>query len=131
LVDATYPDYERAIPVGGEFSLVGDRREIKDALTRTSILANETYRNIRLVLMPGNLSIYANNPLQEEAEENVLVAFDGAGLEIGFNVGYIIDALSVIDGDNVQMTFIDGNSAMLLTDPNESRSRFVVSPMIL
>ena len=108
-----------------------NRREIKDALTRTSILTNETYRNIRLELTPGNLGVYANNPLQEEAEENVPVAYDGAKLEIGFNVDYLIDALSAMDSDKVQMTLIDGNSAMLLTESNESQSRFVVSPMIL
>ena len=77
------------------------------------------------------MGIYANNPLQEEAEENVPVDYDGADLKIGFNVDYIIDALSAIDGDRVQMTFIDGNSAMLLAGPDESLSRFVVSPMIL
>ena len=131
LIDATYPDYERAIPAGGDVIVVGNRREIKDALTRTAILANETYRNIRFELTSGNMGIYANNPLQEEAEENVPVDYDGADLKIGFNVDYIIDALSAIDGDRVQMTFIDGNSAMLLAGRDESLSRFVVSPMIL
>ena len=131
LIDATYPEYERAMPVGGNIVLRANRREIKDALTRTSILTNETYRNIRLELTPGNLGVYANNTLQEEAEENVPVAYDGAKLEIGFNVDYLIDALSAMDSDKVQMTLIDGNSAMLLTESNESQSRFVVSTMIL
>jgi len=131
LIDATYPDYARAIPAGGEVIVIGNRREIKDALTRTAILANEAYRNIRFELTPGNLGIFANNPLQEEAEENVSVTYVGVDLNIGFNVDYIIEALSAIDDEMVQMTLIDGNSAILLTSPDGNRSRFVVSPMIL
>jgi DNA polymerase-3 subunit beta len=131
LIDATYPDYQRAIPVGGDKVVKGDRREIRDALTRTAIFANEMYRNVSLVLSPGNLKIQANNPLQEEAEENVAVDYEGADLEIGFNVGYFIDTLSVIAGDQVEMTFTDGNSAVLLKDPEDSQSRFVISPMML
>ncbi|MDP4598659.1 MAG: DNA polymerase III subunit beta [Pseudomonadales bacterium] len=131
LIDATYPDYQRAIPVGGDKVVNGARSEIRDALTRTGIFANEMYRNVSLNLSPGNLKIKANNPQQEEAEENVAVDYDGSSLEIGFNVGYLIDALSVIAGDRVQMTFTDGNSAVLLRSPDDSQSRFVISPMML
>ena len=131
LIDATYPDYQRAIPVGGDKVVNGARSEIRDALTRTGIFANEMYRNVSLNLSPGNLKIKANNPQQEEAEENVAVDYHGNSFEIGFNVGYLIDALSVIAGDRVQMTFTDGNSAVLLRSPDDSQSRFVISPMML
>jgi DNA polymerase-3 subunit beta len=131
LIDGSYPDYERAIPVGGDKIVLVDRRELKDALTRTAILANEVYRNVRLVLIPGSLTIQANNPLQEEAEERVAVDYEGEDVEIGFNVGYVIDALSVIDSEQVQIILSDGHSAMLLMAPGNSQSRFVVSPMML
>ncbi|MFT5793831.1 MAG: DNA polymerase-3 subunit beta, partial [Saprospiraceae bacterium] len=131
LIDGSYPDYERAIPVGGDKIVLVDRREFKDALTRTSILANEVYRNVRLVLSSGNLTIHANNPLQEEAQERVAVEYQGEEIEIGFNVGYVIDALSVIDSDQVQVALSDSHSAMLLTAPDDLQSRYVVSPMML
>ena len=43
--------------------------------------------------------IQANNPEQEEAEETVPVQFSGDFLEIGFNVSYLLDVLSVMDSD--------------------------------
>jgi DNA polymerase-3 subunit beta len=131
LIDGSYPDYERAIPVGGDKIVLVDRREFKDALTRTAILANEVYRNVRLMLIPGSLTIQANNPLHEEAEERVAVDYQGDDVEIGFNVGYVIDALSVIDSEQVQVILSDGHSPMLLMAPGNSQSRFVVSPMML
>lgn len=131
LIDATYPEYSRAIPDGGDKTLVGDRQEIKEALSRTAILSNEMYRNVRLLLSAGKLAIQANNPLQEEAEEIVAVDYDGDELDIGFNVSYLIDALGAMEGNKVRMRFSDAGSAALLTDINDQQSRFVVSPMML
>ncbi len=131
LIDATYPDYQRAIPEAGDKVLEGDRTEIKEALGRTAILSNEMYRNVRLLVEAGKLEMHSNNPLQEEAEEAVNAVYDGERLEIGFNVGYLIDALSAMRGSRVRMVFSDANNACLLTDPDDINSRYVISPMIL
>ncbi|MEX0942882.1 MAG: DNA polymerase III subunit beta [Pseudomonadales bacterium] len=131
LIDGTYPDYSRAIPAGGDKMLIGSRRELREALTRAAILSNEMYRNVRLQLSPGTLQINANNPLQEEAEEMVSVDYDGPELEIGFNVGYLIEALGVMQGDQVTLQFSDASSAVLATDQDDTRSRFVISPMMI
>jgi DNA polymerase-3 subunit beta len=131
LIDATYPDYTRAIPENGDKTLIGDRVEIREALVRTAILSNEMYRNVRLLLDTGKLEMHSNNPLQEEAEETVSVEYDGQPLEIGFNVSYLIDALSAMQGDKAKMVLSDANSACLLTDPDDINSRYIISPMML
>ena len=131
LIDATYPDYSRAIPDGGDKVVIADRQLLKEALSRTAILSNELYRNVRLMLHPGKLDMHANNPLQEEAEETVTVEYEGDRLEIGFNVSYLIDALSAMKGDTVRMTFSEPGSACLLEDLEEAESLFVISPMVL
>ena len=131
LIDATYPDYARAIPSGGSKVVVADRQLLKEALSRTAILSNELYRNVKLMLHEGKLDMHANNPQQEEAEETVTVDYEGDSLEIGINVSYLIDALSVMKGDTVRMTLSDPGSACLLEDLDESESLYVISPMVL
>lgn len=131
LIDATYPDYSRAIPIGGNKVVVADRQVLKEALSRTAILSNELYRNVRLMLQEGKLDMHANNPQQEEAEETVTVEYEGDSLEIGFNVSYLIDALSVMKGDAIRMTLSDPGSACLLEDLDEPESLYVISPMVL
>jgi DNA polymerase-3 subunit beta len=111
--------------------VVADRQLLKEALSRTAILSNELYRNVKLILRCGKLDMHANNPQQEEAEEAVTVEYDGGSLEIGFNVVYLIDALSVMKGDTVKMTFSDPGSACLLEDIEDSESLYVISPMVL
>ena len=131
LIDASYPDYTRAIPSGGDKVLVGNRSDIREALNRTSILSNEMYRNVRLQMNAGKLDIHANNPLQEEADETVSVEYAGEPLEIGFNVGYLLDVLSTMQGEKIKIAFIDDSSACLLTDLGDANTLYVVSPMMI
>ncbi|OHV08919.1 DNA polymerase III subunit beta [Kushneria phosphatilytica] len=131
LVDGKFPDYERVIPKGGDKLVIAERSELRQVLSRTAILSNEKYRGVRLNLEAGNLRVLANNPEQEEAEENVGVNYDGAGLEIGFNVGYLVDVLNVLATEQVQITLSDASSSALLEAPGGGDARYVVMPMRL
>lgn len=131
LVDGKFPDYERVLPRGGDKLVFGDRNELRQAFGRTAILSNEKYRGVRLLLTDGQLTIVANNPEQEEAEEQVAVDYSGDQLEIGFNVSYLQDVTSVLSSDNIKMTLSDSNSSALVEEPDGGDSVYVVMPMRL
>lgn len=131
LVDGKFPDYERVLPRGGDKLVIGDRQTLREAFSRTAILSNEKYRGIRLQLESGLLKIQANNPEQEEAEEEVVVDYSGAALEIGFNVSYLLDVLGVMTADQVRMTLSDSNSSALVQEADNDDSAYVVMPMRL
>lgn len=131
LVDGKFPDYERVLPRGGDKLVIGDRQTLREAFSRTAILSNEKYRGIRLQLESGLLKIQANNPEQEEAEEEVMVDYSGAALEIGFNVSYLLDVLGVMTADQVRMTLSDSNSSALVQEADNDDSAYVVMPMRL
>ncbi|MBZ9558692.1 MULTISPECIES: DNA polymerase III subunit beta [Modicisalibacter] len=131
LVDGKFPDYERVIPRGGDKTFIADRAELRQVLSRTSILSNEKYRGVRLNLESGNLRVLANNPEQEEAEENVAIEYDGDAMEIGFNVGYLIDVLNALDNERMQMILSDPNSSAIMEEPGGGDALYVVMPMRL
>ncbi len=131
LIDGKFPDYNRVIPVDGNKTLVVDRESLKHAMSRIAILSNEKYRGIRLTLTSGNLSIQANNPDQEEAEEELSVNYDEGEIEIGFNVTYLIDVLNVLDSENAHIKLKDANSSCIISDSEDSSSLYVVMPMRL
>ncbi|MDV6318406.1 DNA polymerase III subunit beta [Chromohalobacter sp. HP20-39] len=131
LVDGKFPDYDRVIPRGGDKVVIAERGELRQVLSRTAILSNEKYRGVRLNLEEHNLRVTANNPEQEEAEENVAVEYEGDTLEVGFNVGYLVDVLGVLDTDRVQVTLSDPNSSALLEEPGGGDAMYVVMPMRL
>ncbi len=95
------------------------------------ILSNEKFRGIRLVLEKDELKILANNPEQEEAEDVVSVEYPGAPLEIGFNVSYLVDVLSVMNADAVHLVLTDANSSALIHTGDTTSSVYVVMPMRL
>ena len=136
LVDGKFPDYERVIPKNADKSVIGDRAELKQAFTRTAILSNEKYRGVRLKLSDNNLDITANNPEQEQAEEVVGVQYTGTELEIGFNVSYLLDVLSVLDQNQVRLSLSDEASSAVLENAEtateqEPERLYVVMPMRL
>ena len=131
LVDGAYPDYDRVLPKGGDKIVVGDRAELKQAFGRAAILSNEKYRGVRILLSEGSIKMVANNPAQEEAEEEVSVNYSGEDLEIGFNVSYLLDVLSVITGAEVRITLSNSNSSALVEDAADGSAVYVVMPMRL
>jgi DNA polymerase-3 subunit beta len=132
LVDGSYPDYDRVVPKGGDKLVVGDREQLKQAFGRTAILSNEKYRGVRIELVNGTMHLVANNPEQEEAQEEVNVAYVGDSLEIGFNVSYLLDVLNVLKSSEIRFTLADSNSSALVEDASgESKATYVVMPMRL
>ncbi|WP_067867890.1 DNA polymerase III subunit beta [Neptuniibacter marinus] len=129
LVDGKFPDYERVIPKNGDKILLSDRMELRQVLSRIAILSNEKYRGVRLALSPGYLQVMANNPEQEEAEETLAVDYDGDSLEVGFNVNYLLDCLSILNSDVVRLTLSDSNSSALVEGFDEEGNLYVVMPM--
>jgi len=131
LIDGKFPDYERVLPKGGDKVVFADRLELRQASTRAAILSNEKYRGVRVTITDGLLTMVANNPEQEEAEESVAVDYSGPELEVGFNVQYLVDVLGVLGEDQLRITLADSASSALLEDPEEGDSVYVVMPMRL
>jgi len=131
LIDGRFPEYGRVIPDNPGRIIKADREMLRHALSRTSILANEKYRGIRALIKPNQVVLTAHNPEQEEAEEEVEVVYQGEEFEVGFNVNYLMDALSAIAGAEVEVGLTDSNSSCLLSAPGDKSTRFVVMPMRL
>jgi DNA polymerase-3 subunit beta len=131
LVDGRFPDYRRVLPRESDKFVIADKVDLKDALHRAAILSNEKFKGVRVNIRPGEMEITANNPEQEEAVEVVDVNYDGAELEIGFNVAYMIDVLNNLDSVSVKVSLFDSNSSALMEDAEDDSALYVVMPMRL
>jgi DNA polymerase-3 subunit beta len=102
---------------------------LRQALQRAAILSNEKFRGVRWVLADGSLKIVSSNAEQEEAQEELEVAYAGDALDIGFNVNYLLDVLNNVSAAEVQCRFGDAASSALLQFPAEPEFKYVVMPM--
>ncbi|MBA3997087.1 MAG: DNA polymerase III subunit beta [Candidatus Accumulibacter sp. 66-26] len=129
LIDGKFPDYERVIPATLKNIVSLNRAALLQSMVRAAILTNEKFRGVRLVLSDGSLKIMAANAEQEEALEEIEVDYHGDTLDVGFNVGYLLDVLNNTSVENIEWGFNDANSSALLTVPGNDRFKYVVMPM--
>jgi len=129
VIDGKFPDYTRVIPTGHQNTFTADRTSILLSMQRASILSNEKYRGIRMVLGNNSLRLISTNSEQEEAEEELEIGYSGDSLDIGFNVTYMIDVLNNVNAQNVVFSFADANSSCLVTVAEDENYKYVVMPM--
>lgn len=131
LIDGRFPDYEAVVPLGADKHVQVDRESLRNALQRAAILSNEKYRGVRLEVSPDNLRIIAHNPEQEEAFEEIEADTKAADIAIGFNVGYLLDALNSLGDERVQLQLRDAQSSCLLRGAADEQTQHVVMPLRL
>ncbi|KAB2928120.1 MAG: DNA polymerase III subunit beta [Dechloromonas sp.] len=129
LIDGKFPDYERVVPASLRNHMTVARQTLMQAMQRAAILTNEKFRGIRVVLADNSLKLIAANAEQEEAQEEIEVNYSGEPIDVGFNVGYLLDVLNNVHTDEVQWSFNDANSSALITVPGNDRFKYVIMPM--
>ncbi len=129
LVEGKFPDYNRVIPKNHKNCITLGRLALLATLQRTAILTSEKFKGVRLNVDPGTLRVASNNAEQEEAVDELDIDYSGDSIEIGFNVTYLIDALSNMSQEMVKLELSDGNSSALFTIPDNATFKYVVMPM--
>ena len=131
LVDGRFPDYRRVLPRNGDKVLNTSKDNLRQLLSRASILSNDKFKGVRLNFSAKELKITANNPEQEQAEEVLEIDFPFDEVEIGFNVNYVLDVLSAIKEPEVKFTLADANSSVVIEGAESNEAIYVVMPMRL
>jgi DNA polymerase-3 subunit beta len=129
VIDGKFPDYTRVIPSGYQKRFSINRVQLLQALQRAAILSNEKFRGVRWTMTTNGLRVSCTNNEQEEAQEELEIAYAGDALDIGFNITYLLDVLNNVHSDEVECALGDANSSMLIMVPNDREFRYVVMPM--
>ena len=129
LVEGKFPDYNRVIPKNHKNAVILGRTTLLASLQRAAILTSEKFKGVRVNIEPGLLRIASSNAEQEEAKEEIEIDYAGDTIEVGFNVTYLMDALSNISQDMVKIELQDGNASALITVPDQTGFKYVVMPM--
>ena len=131
LVDGEFPDYTRVLPVNNNKIAVISRNDFLHCLRRMSILSSDKFKGVKLELQNGSMEISANNPELGEANENMEVDYAGETVAIRFNAKYMIDVLSVIDEEQVELHLKDELSPAILKPLQANDFLSVIMPMRL
>jgi len=129
LVEGRFPDYQRVVPSGNSKTFSIGREDLMHALQRAAILTTDKFKGVRVVLAPGSLKISSTNADQEEAQEELEVDYGGEGLDVGFNVAYLLDVLTNLKCEQVRFALGDALGSALVSMVDSEKFKYVVMPM--
>ncbi len=129
LIDGTFPDYERVIPVGNDKELEVDCKEFADAVDRVSAISSEKSRAVKLSLSDGMLVLSASSPEHGSAVEELEADYKGETLEIGFNARYLVEITQQIESSTARFSLADAASPTILREAGDASAIYVLMPM--
>jgi DNA polymerase-3 subunit beta len=129
LIDGTFPDYGRVIPLGNDKQLKVDKADFEAAVDRVSTVSSERGRAVKLSLSGTRLLLSVTNPDSGSATEELEVEYDGDPLDIGFNSRYLLDIAAQIDGEAAVLKLADPGSPTLIQDDAGGGALYVLMPM--
>ncbi|RTL86860.1 DNA polymerase III subunit beta [Ancylobacter aquaticus] len=129
LIDGTFPDYGRVIPVGNDKTLIVDKADFASAVDRVSTVASERGRAVKLSIADGKLTLSVTNPDSGSATEEIEVEYAAEPIDIGFNSRYLLDITSQIEGSTAELKLADPGSPTLVQDPEKRGALYVLMPM--
>ncbi len=128
LIDGTYPDYEKVIPMNNDKKLQAHAETLSDVIERVSVVSEKS-RGIKLSLSNGLLQVFAASVDEGSAEDEMDAVYDGEPVEIGFNYRYLLDILGQVKSETVQMYLQDSASPVILQDEADDNALYVLMPM--
>jgi DNA polymerase-3 subunit beta len=129
LIDGTFPDYNRVIPTANDKLLKLDPKSFSAGVDRVSTIASEKTRAVKMSVDRDKVTLSVTSPENGVATEEVPADYGADGLEIGFNAKYLLDILSEIDGDTVEVHLADAAAPTLLRENDQSNALYVLMPM--
>ncbi len=131
LVDSKYPDFSKVFEQPFFNQIHVQKQLLKEALTRVAILANEKFKGVTFDVSNGLLKLSSHNPEHDEAEEELIVEYQGEPISIAFNSQYLLDAVSNLDSELAVLSIASNSSSCFVEEPQQQLYRFIVMPMRL
>ena len=95
-LSGNFPNYEMVIPKDNDKVVTFDSDEMRSAIRRVALMADERTRSVKLTIRTGEIEIGAQSSEEGEANEKVSADYNGEEIQIGFNSQYLQEFLNVV-----------------------------------
>jgi len=129
LIDGTFPDYKRVIPIDNNNVIEIGREKLLSAVDRVSTIANDKSPVVKFKLLKNILNLNTINNDNSTATEDLSFNYEGDQFEIGFNSKYIMDIVNNLEDEMITLKFKNGSSPIIAQEKSNSNLIYVLMPM--
>lgn len=129
----TFPNYEMVLPKDNDRAAIFDLNEMRSAVRRVSLMADERNRSIRLIVREGEVELSAQSSEEGDGREIVPAEYSGEEVTLGFNWQYLLEFLNnagsitdaaAADGDDEVSKETDGDKVRVKDGRTPTRISF-------
>jgi DNA polymerase-3 subunit beta len=129
LMEGNYPNYQQVVPKETNKQVTLDKAEFEGALRRVAVLSRDKTNAVKVTFAADRVTLFSSNPDFGEATEELSAKNTGSEVTTGFNARYLLDVLSVVDGESVSLQMETPLSPCMIKEPMNAGFTCVVMPI--
>jgi DNA polymerase-3 subunit beta len=127
LIEGQFPNYKQLIPKGEKTSVVLAKEDLIAVVRRAMIFGH----NIRFGVYSDHLKLNTETPEVGDSKEEIGAEVTGEEMEIGFNAGYLLDGVTAVDTEKIEMRLDDPQKPALIKDFESEGFKYIIMPVRL
>lgn len=128
LLEGEFPDYRGLIPTDNDKKFAINKIRFINSLRRVSLVSEERLKPVKFYISKGKIELRASNVDYGEAYDEMELNYEGPELKMAFNAGYFVEALNILDGEEVLIELRDAESPAVLKT-KDNKNVCVIMPM--
>jgi DNA polymerase III subunit beta len=129
LVNGVFPNISELIALKNAKEIILNKQLFSMMLKRMSIFSTEDYKGVIFNFKEDRMIITSTNPVLGESKEEMFIDYPDVPIEVAFNPKYFIDALSVIDEEQVILSIVDAQNPCLVHGEKDQNCLCIIMPM--
>lgn len=129
LIEGEFPDYNKVIPKNFQQKLMVNREDFVGAVTRAYVLTRDRGGSIKLDVQKNSMTISSKVPEVGESSEQITIKNSEKEMQIAFDPEYTLDALKVLDSEEVFLGLNSAKDAALFRPMDNEKFVYVLMPM--
>jgi DNA polymerase III subunit beta len=129
LIEGNYPNYAQVIPAESTTTVTLPATSLLRETRTAAVLAKDAANVVRFAAGPDTLTLSAQTAEVGDDEAPLTAAVNGQDVQIAFNARYVLDALAVLDAEEVQLAFNGPLSPGVLRPVGRDDYLYIVMPV--
>jgi DNA polymerase-3 subunit beta len=127
LIEGQFPNYKQLIPKGEKTTVKVPKDELTASVKRALIFGH----NMKIGIYGDHLRIATETPEVGDSKEEIPADVTGEEMEIGFNGTYLMDGLSGVQSEKVELRLDDPQKPALIRTEESEKYNYIIMPVRL